>query len=558
LEKHIVATNTSEKVKIRVDASHRLGALVHNWNYIGYDEINYTYTPEGQELLSKFRDFQEKPYYVRAHHLLCTGNCHGFYKWGSTNAYLEDEAGNPIYNWTFVDLTFDTILKYNGKPFVEIGFMPQDLVDPAHYDLTQDDWAAQLYRSVGWACPPKDYQKWYDLVYHLVEHCLNRYGLAEIISWYWELWNEPDIFYWRGTLAEFNKLYDYTAAAVKAACPEARVGGPAVTNPNPEHKSLEYLDKFLDHCVNGTNYYNGETGTALDFITFHVKGGGYRADPLHRKQKPPSVKQILRDTQTGYEIISKYPGLDELECILSEIDPDGWAAGGAWDNANLNFRNTEYYPSFVAAAFDKVSRFARQKKWDLRLLSWAFMFVGERCFEGTRSFSTQGIDKAILNLFRMYAKMGNQEIFFESSGSKDPLTYQAPNGYGEEPDLSGFATLAGNRRLAVLIYNHHDDWDMTETTEVEVDIENLAFDGQELILHHYRIDRSHSNAYAEWLRQEGPMYPTPGQRAAIKACDGLESLEAAQKLLPDEGQIKLNFNLPVHGISLLIIEPDLT
>ena len=64
-----------------------------------------TYTPEGQELLSKFRDFQEKPTYVRAHHLLCTGNCHGFYKWGSTNAYLEDEAGYPIYNWTFVDLT---------------------------------------------------------------------------------------------------------------------------------------------------------------------------------------------------------------------------------------------------------------------------------------------------------------------------------------------------------------------------------------------------------------------------------------------------------------------
>ena len=147
-----------KKVNIRVDASRWLGELPHNWNYIGYDEINYTYTPEGQELLAKFMTFQEKPYYVRPHHLLCTGNCHGFYKWGSTNAYLEDEAGNPRYDWTFVDLTFDTLLKYNCKPFVEIGFMPQDLVDPAHYEVAKDNWTAQLYRSFGWACPPKDYQ----------------------------------------------------------------------------------------------------------------------------------------------------------------------------------------------------------------------------------------------------------------------------------------------------------------------------------------------------------------------------------------------------------------
>ena len=553
-----MTNNTSNKVTIRVDAGQWSGALAHNWTYIGYDEINYTYTPEGQALLGKFRDFQEQPYYVRAHHLLCTGNCHGFYKWGSTNAYLEDEAGNPIYDWTFVDLTFDTLLKYKAKPFVEIGFMPQHLVDPAHYDITQDNSSAQQYRSIGWACPPKDYKKWYDLVYHLVSHCLERYGLDEIKSWYWELWNEPDIFYWRGTLDEFNKLYDYTAAAVKAACPEARVGGPGVTNPNPERKSLQYLDKFLDHCVKGTNYYNGQTGTPLDFITFHVKGGGYRADPLHRKQRPPSVKQILRDTQTGYEVIRKYPGLDKLECILSEIDPDGWAAGGAWDNTNLNFRNTEYYPSFVAAAFDKVSRFARRNKWDLRLLSWAFLFVGERCFEGTRSFSTQGIDKAILNLFRMYAKMGDQEIFFESSGSKDPLTYQDPNGYGQAPDISGFATLAGTRRLAVLVYNHHDDWDIDATSDVEVKIENLPFEEPALILRHYRIDQSHSNAYAEWLRQGRPMYPAPGQRAAINAHAGLELLEAAQTLHPERGRLTLNFELPVHGISLLILEPALT
>jgi xylan 1,4-beta-xylosidase len=554
VEAYPMTADSSKEAQIRVDAGIWLGVLAHNWNYIGYDEINYTYVPEGQELLAKFMELQEKPYYIRPHHLLCTGNCHGFYKWGSTNAYLEDDEGGPIYDWTVVDQVFDTILNFRCKPFVEIGFMPQDLVDPAHYEIAKDGWTAQQYRTHGWACPPKDYHKWYDLVFNLVRHCGERYGQGEIAGWYWELWNEPDIFYWQGSIDEFNKLYDYTAAAVKAACPAARVGGPATTNPVPGRKSAEFLDAFLDHCANGTNYYSGETGAALDFITFHVKGGGYRADPKHRKQNPPSVKQIVSNTRTGYEIISKYPAFKDLECILSEIDPDGWAAGGAWDNINLNFRNTEYYASFVAAAFDKVSKFAKGESWDLKLLTWAFMFVGERCFEGTRTFSTQGIDKAILNLFRMYARMGTQEVAFESSAVKDPLSYADLNGRGEAPDISGFATLS-SKGLQVLIYNHHDDWDLSDEYAIELEIANLPFDAAELVMTHERIDQAHSNAYAEWVRQNRPTYPAPGQRAAIKAREGLEMLEPPRTVATDDGKIKLSFNLPIHGISLLCITP---
>ncbi|MBI5304450.1 MAG: beta-xylosidase [Chloroflexi bacterium] len=547
-----MSANSSKQVQVRVDAGKWQGELAHNWNYIGYDEVNYTYTPEGQELLAKFMELQEKPYYVRAHHLLCTGNCHGVYKWGSTNVYLEDDEGNPVYDWTFVDLTLDTILKYKCKPFVELGFMPQDLADTARYDVTKDEWNHRLYRTVGWACPPKDYQKWYDLVFNLVRHCVERHGVAQVKTWYWELWNEPDLdYYWKGSVEEFNKLYDYTVAAVKAACPEARVGGPATTNPARGVRAAEFLDTFLDHCANGVNACTGKKSTTVDFVTFHVKGGGYRADPKHRKQTPPSVKQILSNTRTGYEIVSKYPGFKDLECILSEIDPDGWAAGGAWDNINLNFRNTEYYASFVATAFDKVSQFAKQNNWDLKLLTWAFMFVGERCFEGTRTFSTQGIDKAILNLFRMYAKLGAQQVLFESTGTKDPMTYADLCGRGESPDISGLATLSGGKQLDVLIYNHHDDWDESGEYEIELEIANLPFAGNNLVMEHYRVDQSHSNAYAEWVRQGKPMYPAPGQRAAIKSRDGLELLEPPQRIALYDGNIKLSFNLPVHGISLL-------
>jgi xylan 1,4-beta-xylosidase len=541
-----------DTISIRVDAEQTRGKLPHNWNYIGYDEINYTYTPEGQELLGKFGALEGEPYYVRAHHLLCTGNCHGFYKWGSTNAYLEDDNGSPIYNWDIVDLVLDTILKSGCKPFVELGFMPQHLADPQHYDLTTDTWTHRNYRTYGFASPPKDYQKWYDLIFALARHCIERYGIAEVKAWYWELWNEPDLdYYWLGTIEDFNKLYDYTAAAVKAAHTELRVGGPGTTNPIQGRRAAEYLDKFFDHCVNGTNACTGKRGTPLDFVSFHVKGGGYRADLRPRGQTPPSRKQILSHIQVGYEIIAKYPGLAQLECILSEIDPDGWAAGGAWDNPVLNFRNTEYYPSFVAGVFDRVTRFGQQQHWDVRLLSWAFLFVGERCFEGTRSFSTQGIDKAILNVFRMYGKMGPQEVAFASSGAKDPLSYSDICGRGEAADISGFATLS-DTSLAVLIYHQHDDWDATGEVEIALDVEKLPFQN-EMLVTHYRIDGEHSNAYAEWVRQGKPMYPTLDQRAAILARSGLETFEPPQKVMPSGGKLSLKFRLPVHGVSLVIV-----
>jgi len=545
--------NHTHLVDIQIDAGHWLGEQPHNWNYIGYDEINYTHTPEGEALLEKFDSFQEKPYYVRVHHLLCTGNSHGFYKWGSTNAYREKD-GEPIYDWTTVDLVFDTLLKYNSKPFVELGFMPQHLADPEHYDINTDTWTHHNYRAYGWACPPKDYDKWYMLIYELVCHCMQRYGEEEIKTWYWELWNEPDLsYYWKGTIEEFNKLYDYTVAAVKTACDGARVGGPGTTNPNPDKYSGEFLDAFLNHCVNGINVVTGEQGTQLDFLSFHVKGGGYRADPLHEKKDPPSVKRILTDVKAGYDIISKYADLNQLECILSEIDPDGWAGGGAWDNINLNFRNTPYYPSFVATTFHKVTEFAKENGWDLRLLSWAFLFVGERCFEGTRTFSTQGIDKAILNLFRMYAKMGDRAVSFISSGTQNTREYADIWGMENAPDVSGFATLSGNHQLSILVYHHHDNWDLDNIETVNLSIENLPFEANTATLRHYRIDNHHSNAYAEWLKQGKPRYPADGQYNSIKMRDGLELLQPPIQVDCSDRTLQTSFEMPVHSISLLIL-----
>jgi len=384
---------------------------------------------------------------------------------------------------------------------------------------------------------------------------VERHGAEQVRTWYWELWNEPDLdYYWKGTLEEYCHLYDATAAAVKAALPEARVGGPGTTHPVPGGRAAAFLDGFLAHITGGANAVTGGRGAPLDFVSFHLKGGGYRPDPLHRPQKPPSVRRLLDGLATGYEILSRYEGLTALECVLSECDPDGWAAGSAWDNANLNFRNTEYYPSYVACAFDHLRRYAQARDWDLRLLTWAFLFVGERCFEGTRALSTQGIEKPILNLFRMYAHLGRQEVALASSGAHDPLNDPDLWGMQRPADLSGCATLRGDQGLEVLLYCHHDDWSRTGLHEITLELTGWPYPTRALTLRHYRVDGAHSNAYAEWLRQGRPLYPAAGQRAAIAARQGLELLEPPRTIALEDGRATVALTMPVHAISLLAFE----
>jgi len=541
----------SEPVSVHVDAAKWMGELPHTWNYIGYDECNYTHSPGGMELIEKFGRL-EKPYYMRAHHMLCTGILHAFYKWGSTNVYIEDEEGNPVYNYETIDLMMDIWLKNNCKPFFELGFMPRDLADPREAEngkFYQVAYGISEYQRLGWAQPPKDYDKWYDLIYNLVLHLKNRYGEKELESWYFEMWNEPDAYYWHGTVEEFCKLYDYTEAAVHAAMPTARFGGPATCGGSrPDDKATVFLDRFLDHIKNGVNYYSGSTGTRIDFTTFHTKGGGYSFDTLAQKQIP-SVKNLLKNVENECRVIKKY-GYEDLECVLSEADPDGWAAGGRYDNFNLNFRNTEYYASYVMSAYKNLYDLAEKLEMDIRPLAWAFMFEAERCFEGTRTFSTQGIDKTVFNLFKFLARMGHRKLELTSSRGWNPLEYADRNGYEAGPEVDGWATMDGEDKMQILVYCHHDDWDVKQEFDVDLLIENLPMDGA-VQVRHLRIDSEHSNAYAEWVRQGRPNYPNAGQREAILRRSGLEYAEAPAAQLVHEGRLRLSFPLPTHGISLI-------
>ena len=541
----------NKPVQVTVDASKWTGKLAHTWNYIGYDECNYTHSPGGMDMLSKFGDL-EKPYYVRTHHLLCTGICHGFYKWGSTNAYIEDENGNPIYNFEVIDRMCDIWLARNCKPFFEIGFMPMDLADMPEPDKTFNN-AVNDYRSLGWRRPPKDYTKWYNLIHTLVTHLKDRYGEEELNSWYFEMWNEPDIDYWNGTHEEFCKLYDYTEAAIHAVIPSVRFGGPATCGSfDHQDKASVFLRKFLQHTKSGKNYYSGSSGTRLDFTTFHTKGGGYAFTTNPKLENTPSVKRMLDQIRICTDVI-KECGYGDLECILSEADPDGWAAGGRFDNPAFDYRNTEYYASYVASTYKNIYDQAEDIGMDIRPLAWAFMFEGERCFEGTRTFATQGIDKAVMNTMRIFAKMGDQKISLTSSQDQDPEKYADYWGEGLEAEVDGWATITGDSSVEVMLYCHKDTWETDGSVGIEFAAENLPFEGPFKVTH-YRIDKNHSNAYAEWVRQGKPDYPQGGQYDAIKDREGLELLEPVKTVPVIDGKAKLYFDMPEKSVSFIKIE----
>ena len=225
---------------------------------------------DGKKLLTEISKLSPVPVNVRAHSLLVTGDGKAALKWGSTNAYTEDANGKPVYDWTIVDRIFDTFIQRGMKPIAQIGFMPEALStkpQPYRHHWKPGETTTKFNRL---GLPAKRLQQMERTGVSVGEAFGEKYGQKEVESWYWELWNEPNISYWKGTAEEYIKLYDYTADAVKRALPTAKMGGPEVTGPAAKAR-LRFFKAFMDHVVNGTNAVTGKTGAPLDFIPFTPK-----------------------------------------------------------------------------------------------------------------------------------------------------------------------------------------------------------------------------------------------------------------------------------------------
>jgi len=542
-----------DRVTIRVDTATRIGAMTPIWAWFGHDEPNYTYTPNGKKLLSALATAAAPvAVFVRVHNLLTTGDGKPALKWGSTNVYTEDASGRPVYDWTIADRIIDTYLERKMKPFVQLGFMPEALSSapagtPYRHFWKPGDNYNDIY--TGWSYPPKDYAKWSELCYQLTRHFIEKYGKAEVESWWFEVWNEPDIGYWHGTDAstkqrEFFTLYDFAAAGVKRALPTARIGGPEVTGPSNAN-TQQWLREFLAHTLRGRNDATGSTGSPLDLITFHAKGAPTFRPEGHVRM---GVTNQLRAIDAAFTIIKSFPEYARTPIVIGESDPEGCAACGVTHYPQNGYRNGTMFPSYTAEQITRTYQLADRHGVNLiGAVSWAFLFEDQPYFDGFRDLATNGIDKPVLNVFRMLGRMSGDRVAADSSAGLS-LESVRDTSVRAAADISALASRSA-RSASVLVFNYHDDDLPAPDTTIDLTIEGLP-NGRATIAH-FRVDKSHSNSYERWKAIGSPQSPTPAQYADLEKSGQLEQLQPAKPVTIANSRVVESFSLPRQGVSLV-------
>jgi xylan 1,4-beta-xylosidase len=536
-------------VTLRVDISKTKGPMTPVWAWFGYDEPNYTYMKDGQKLLSEIAALSPTPVYVRAHNLLTTGDGTPALKWGSTNAYTEDENGRPVYNWTITDKIIDTYISRGMRPLLEVGFMPEALSSkPEPYKHSWRPGAHYSEIFTGWAYPPKDYNKWAELVYQWVLHCVQRYGKNEVEKWYWELWNEPNIGYWQGTPEEYFKLYDFTVDAVKRALPTATFGGPHSTGPGWS-EAEKFLRAFLDHVTIGTNYVTGKTGSEIDFIAFHAKGNPkLQGDTVILM----NMGAQLRDVSKGFEIVASYPALKNKPIVIGESDPEGCAACSMKDYPANAYRNGTLYSSYTAASFARKYELADHFGVNFKgAVTWAFEFEDQPWFNGYRDLATNGVDKPVLNVFRMFGMMTGQRLEVTGNTAYDFKTTRDASVRGDAQDINAMATL-DKGKAAVMIWNYHDLNQITKPEIVSVEVSSIP--ASQVKVTQYIIDQKHSNSYEVWKAMGSPQDVSAENYKKLEDAGKLKTLDVTKTLKVKNGHLVLSTSIEGQAVSLFVVE----
>ena len=303
---------------INVDYSAEKGAMNTMFKQcVGAGRANEGLRADWQQQLAfvkKECDFK----YIRMHGLLTDDMA----------VYSEDGRGNPQYNYMYIDALYDYLLSIGVKPFVELGFMPNAL--------------ASGHQTIFWwkgnVTPPKDYKKWEDFIRNLTQHFTERYGVDEVKTWYFEVWNEPNLSpgFWTGTQADYFKLYQYSAKAIKSVNSDYKVGGPGTAGAAWESEMINFCDKnnvpidFISTHSYGVQQgfldEYGNSGTVLSKDSMAVSGDVLQS----RKEIAASAKPNLELHYTEWS--SSYTPADpvhdsyhEAAYILDKIKQSGSA-----------------------------------------------------------------------------------------------------------------------------------------------------------------------------------------------------------------------------------------
>src|SRR5262249_49151271 len=213
------------------------------------------------------------------------------------------------------------------------------------------------------------------------------------------------------------------------------------------------------------NAATGKTGTPLDYIGFHAKGAPSVVDGHVRM----GISNQLRAISNGFQIVASFPEYRSTPIIIGESDPEGCAACSSRLHPQNGYRNGTVYSSYTAEQIARTYQLAELHRVNLLgSVTWAFEFEGQPYFDGFRDLATNGIDKPVLNVFRMLGMMNGQRVSAESTAALS-LELVRDGGVRREPDISAMASRR-ERDVSVLVWNYHDDDLPSDPADVELTI----------------------------------------------------------------------------------------
>ena len=437
--------------------------------------------------------------YVRAHGLLDDEN----------GVYSEDEHGNPIYNFAYVDQIYDGLLQNGVRPIVEISFMPKKLA--FNPDALHPFWYKQN------VSPPKSMERWNGLITALANNLVARYGIDEVAQWYFEVWNEPNIDFWNGIPRDksYFELYENTARALKAVNPRLRVGGPATA-------AAAWVVPFLA--------YVKQHQVPIDFVSSH----GYADDTVDNLF--PDDPGVPRNTP-----------MDDRVCLaIHKVRGQIDAAGRKdlplfWTEWNVQGQSESRDTTFVGPG---VANTIRQCDGAVQMMSfWTFSDVFEEGGPIARPFSGQfglraewGINKPSFYDFSLLHQLGDQRLANPSQDlivTRDKhgaLVIAAWNIVDPAPDGQPSSSISAKSKELTLLFHR-------TSSNAHVTIE--------------RVDNEHGNVLPVYAKMGRPQYPTPEQ---VGQMNRQTALPVPQSTTLRDGKLKLT--LEPNALVLIRLTPQ--
>ncbi len=417
------------------------------------------------------------------------------------------ETNSGIYNFSYIDQIYDGLLDEGVRPFVELSFMPKKLSsDP---DSLHPFW----YKPN--VSPPRDYAQWDAMITAFAQHLIERYGLEEVAQWNFEVWNEPNIDFWRGKPAQesYFELYDHTALALKRASPRLRVGGPSTAQ-------AAWTGDFLRHCK--------EKNIPVDFASSHVYANDMAKDVFHTNEEIPRDKMVCRSVRKVHDEITSSP-LPSTPLIFSEYN-------ASYAN-EPNVTDSIYMGPWLATTISQCDGLTQAMSY------WSFSDVFEEqgvvrtpFYGGFGLMAEDGIPKPAYNAFAMLHELGDRRIALDSDSAlatrrADGTVVLALWNYAP-PDGTGpnYARRPASRGPA---------------KHFSVQVAGVAQDASATVM---RVDETHGNVISAYDAMGRPAFPSRQQIVKLR--------EAGRAAPAEHVNLKggtLTLEVPPQGLAVVLL-----